>query len=44
MFSYVIKIYVVNVPSQKRVSGNQPSSTVSKPLLLGLPLQVYKTK
>ena len=27
--------------SQKRVSGNQPLSTVSKHLLLGLPLKIY---
>ena len=27
--------------SQKRVSGNQPLSTVSKHLLLGFPLKIY---
>ena len=27
--------------SQKRVIGNQPLSTVSKHLLLGLPLKIY---
>ena len=27
--------------SQKRVSGNQPLSTVGKHLLLGLPLKIY---
>ena len=29
--------------SQKRVSGNQPLSTVSKHLLLGLPLKICRT-
>ena len=33
-----------NVHSQKRVNGNQPLSTVSKHLLLGLPLKICRTK
>ena len=36
-----LKFTCVNVHSQKRVSGNQPLSTVSKHLLLGLPLKIY---
>ena len=30
--------------SQKRVSGNQPLSTVSKHLLLDLPLKICRTQ
>ena len=39
-----LKFTCVNVHSQKRVSGNQPLSTVSKHLLLGLPPKICKTK
>ena len=39
-----LKFTSVNVHSQKRVSGNQPLSTVSKHLLLGLPLKICRTK
>ena len=38
-----LKFTCVNVHSQKRVSGNQPLSTVSKHLLLGLPLKICRT-
>ena len=37
-----LKFTCVNVHSQKRVSGNQPLSTVSKHLLLGLPLKICR--
>ena len=36
-----LKFTCANVHSQKRVSGNQPLSTVSKHLLLGFPLKIY---
>ena len=39
-----LKFTWVNMHSQKRVSGNQPLSTVSKHLLLGLPLKICRTK
>ena len=39
-----LKFTCVTVHSQKRFSGNQPLSTVSKHLLLGLPLQICRTK
>ena len=38
-----LKFTCVNVHSQKCVNGNQPLSTVSKHLLLGLPLKICRT-
>ena len=39
-----LKFTCVNMHSQKRVSGNQPLSIVSKHLLLGLPLKICRTQ
>ena len=36
-----LNLLVLTCTATKRVSGNQPLSTVSKYLLLGLPLKIY---